>query len=62
MSRDPTENDWQLWRQDDSGNRYLVAGKLSEVEARRLLEEYEARGHKQLYWIARAPTGRRDQG
>ena len=38
-------------RQDDNGNRYVVASRLTESEARSLAAAYEARGHKQLYWI-----------
>jgi hypothetical protein len=51
---DATGRDWQLWRQDDAGNRHLVRVDLSEDEARRLRDDYEARGHKQFYWIQRA--------
>jgi hypothetical protein len=38
-------------RQDDNGNRYVVAAVLTESEARLLSASYEARGHKQLYWV-----------
>lgn len=38
-------------RQDDNGNRYLVAAGLSRAAAETLAAEYEARGHKQLYWV-----------
>lgn len=54
MKVKPSEGDWQVWRQDDAGNQYLIVSGLSEVEARRLLVEYERRGHKQLYWIRRS--------
>jgi hypothetical protein len=46
-----TERDWCVLRQEDSGNRYVVAASLTEAEARLLSAAYEARGHKQLYWI-----------
>ncbi|MDQ0310393.1 MULTISPECIES: hypothetical protein [Kitasatospora] len=42
---------YRVMRQDDNGNRYLVAGGLDRAEAERLAAEFEARGHKQLYWV-----------
>lgn len=44
---------FRLMRQDDNGNRYVVARGLSREDADRLAAEYEARGHKQLYWVER---------
>lgn len=38
-------------RQDDNGNRYLVAKGLTREEAERQAAQFEARGHKQLYWV-----------
>lgn len=38
-------------RQDDHGNRYVVAEGLTEAEARERAAVYAARGHKQMYWI-----------
>jgi hypothetical protein len=38
-------------RQDDNGNRSVVAAALTEPEARRLSASYAARAHKQLYWV-----------
>jgi hypothetical protein len=38
-------------RQDDSGNRFVVAAALTEPEARLLSASYAARAHKQLYWV-----------
>jgi len=43
---------WTVWRQDDNGNRFEVARKDSRDAAERLAAELEARGHKQLYWVA----------
>ena len=40
-------------RQDDNGNRYVVAEHLTEDEARTLAAELEARAHKQIYEIER---------
>jgi hypothetical protein len=45
------DRDWCVMRQDDNGNRYVVATSLSEAEASALAATYAARGHKQLYWI-----------
>ncbi|WP_199881718.1 SPOR domain-containing protein [Streptomyces sp. CB03911] len=42
---------YRVMRQDDNGNRYLVAGGLGRAEAERLAAEFEARGHKQLYRV-----------
>lgn len=41
----------RVMRQDDNGNRFLLARGLSRAEAEALAAEYEARGHKQLYWV-----------
>ncbi len=41
---------WAIWRTDDNGNTFLVRSGLTHPEALRLVAEFEARGHKQLYW------------
>ena len=41
---------WEVHRQDDNGNRFIVQTGLSREEAERLVEQFEARGHKQVYW------------
>jgi len=41
---------WAVWRQDDHGNLHLMQANLIEKEARELVAEYEARGHKQTYF------------
>jgi hypothetical protein len=43
---------WIVWRQGDHGNRVQVAVFDTKSEADRRAEELEARGHKQLYWVA----------
>jgi catechol 2,3-dioxygenase-like lactoylglutathione lyase family enzyme len=43
---------WAVWRQDDHGNRFLISGGHSRMEAERLCLEFEARGHKQIYWAS----------
>lgn len=45
------EDRWELWRQDDNGTRQPIARFASREEAQRACDEFEARGHKQLYWI-----------
>ncbi|MEV7771668.1 SPOR domain-containing protein [Kitasatospora sp. NPDC086791] len=45
---------YRVMRQDDNGNRFLVAKDLDGAEAQRLAAEFEARGHKQLYWVEAA--------
>ncbi|MFE4519805.1 SPOR domain-containing protein [Kitasatospora sp. NPDC056783] len=42
---------YRVMRQDDNGNRFLVARDLDRAAARRLAAEFEARGHKQMYWV-----------
>ncbi|HET7505475.1 MAG TPA: SPOR domain-containing protein [Kofleriaceae bacterium] len=54
-----SERGWCVMRQDDSGNRFVVASALTEPEARLLAASYEARGHKQLYWIEPMATDAR---
>ncbi|MEV8098802.1 (deoxy)nucleoside triphosphate pyrophosphohydrolase [Kitasatospora sp. NPDC085879] len=44
-------DDHRVMRQDDNGNRFLVATGLGRAEAEALAAEFEARGHKQLYWV-----------
>jgi UDP-N-acetyl-2-amino-2-deoxyglucuronate dehydrogenase len=44
------EQTWTVYRQDDNGNRFVVSTRLGREEAERLVAEFEARGHKQVYW------------
>lgn len=48
----PVSVDWTVWRQDDNGNQFRISGGHPREEAERLCDEFEARGHKQLYWIS----------
>jgi hypothetical protein len=50
----PVDPLWELWRQDDNGNRFLVSAGHSRAEADRLAADFEARGHKQMYWVSPA--------
>ena len=43
---------FQVWRIDDNGNVFTVGEPTSERDARCLVQQYEARGHKQMYWVA----------
>lgn len=48
----PDETRWVLHRLDDNGNRFEVATFPTREAAEAALREYEARGHKQTYWVA----------
>ena len=55
----PAARRWQLWREDDNANRYLVSVYPDEAGARARLADFEAGVvHKQHYWIQEAPLGR----
>lgn len=41
---------WTVFRQDDHGNRFVVATNLTQQAAEQLVILYEQRGHKQHYW------------
>lgn len=50
--QDESEARWEVWRQDDNGNRYLVSAHPDEPAAKRRLAELESGVvHKQTYWI-----------
>ena len=58
---------WSVWRTDDNGNTFIVRAGLSSEGAERLVAEFTARGHKQLYFAQKrevsGPTGaERDAG
>lgn len=42
---------YELWRQDDNGGSFLMQTFDNEEEALATQHLYEARGHKQIYWI-----------
>ena len=46
------EHLWSVWRQDDNGNRFLISTGHTRAEAQRICEMFEAKGHKQTYWIS----------
>lgn len=51
--RETTPESWTVWRQDDYGNRFAMDVLATERTARCLAQTYEARAHKQGYWVER---------
>ena len=51
----PPESVWVVWRIDDNGNTFIVREHLTQDEADRVVVEFTARGHKQMYWAERKP-------
>jgi hypothetical protein len=47
---------WELWRQDDNGNRFVIGRFDSAAEAEAEQRRFEALGHKQTYWVQPAAT------
>ncbi len=46
----PIDSSYELWRQDDNGNKFIVSlGSEEDMDA--LLEQFESRSHKQTYWV-----------
>jgi len=43
---------WQVWRQDDNGNRFLVGSYVSKTIAEIRIAELTKCHHKQTYWIS----------
>jgi UDP-N-acetyl-2-amino-2-deoxyglucuronate dehydrogenase len=43
-------NQYAVWRIDDNGNTFMVREHVSREDAERLVAEFTARGHKQMYW------------
>ena len=43
---------FELWRQDDNGNRFLISSFAYLDEAEAKLGEFESKGHKQHYWLS----------
>ncbi len=48
---------WELWRQDDNGNRFLVGIYGDHATAERMLAELTRTPHKQYYWITETTEG-----
>jgi hypothetical protein len=58
-SSDGPEGGWELWRQDDNGNRFRIARFGTQSEAGAEQQRFESLGHKQTYWVqpAKARSG-----
>ena len=48
-------NDWAVYRQDSTGNEFVVKRELSESEAESLAAHYISLGHHQHYWVDKQP-------
>jgi hypothetical protein len=42
---------YELWRQDDNGNRVRIDVFESAAAAEAARAAFEARAHKQMYWV-----------
>jgi hypothetical protein len=42
---------WELWRQDDNGNHFLIGSYPDLREAEHALTRISRHKHKQTYWI-----------
>lgn len=42
---------WRLMRLDDNGNEFEMARFDDKAEAERVRASFEARGHKQMYYL-----------
>lgn len=46
---------YELWRQDDNGNRFLIAVYDDRDSADKRLAGLAGNPHKQMYWITELP-------
>lgn len=46
---------WYLFRVDDNGNRFAMARLATRADAEALARLFEARGHKQTYYVVSEP-------
>lgn len=53
MGDSDSQTVWSVLRLDDNGVEFVMASKLTRPEADALAKKYEARGHKQTYWISK---------
>ena len=51
-SEERKKGGFSVWRLEDN-NAFLVRDGLTEEEALALVREFEARGHRQAYWVER---------
>ena len=54
--KEPQSESFCLRRQDDNGVRYEIARYASRAEALTALATFEARGHKQTYFVEEAQS------
>lgn len=52
---------WELWRQDDNGNRFRIGRFATEARADAEQRRFEALAHKQIYWVERREDGGGDE-
>jgi hypothetical protein len=50
----PRSRPFRVVRLDANGNEFTIRATSSRCEADGLVREFEARGHKQTYWIERS--------
>lgn len=50
-----SNDNWAVFRQDFTGNEFLVEQNLTEQRARELVIEYESHKHHQHYWACEIP-------
>ena len=55
-----SDHNWAVFRQDFTGNEFLVEQNLSEARARELVIEYESHKHHQHYWACAIPDSKID--
>ena len=48
-----SDSNWQLWRQDDNGHRFLVGTYPTKEAADSRLAELTVGHHKQTYWVCK---------
>jgi hypothetical protein len=46
---------WELWRQDEYGNEFLIREFDDSASAEAARDELVAGGHHQHYWVKAAP-------
>lgn len=46
----------ELWRQDDHGHKFLIETFACKADAVKAMKEFEARLHKQTYWVEKAES------
>jgi hypothetical protein len=42
---------FELWRQDDNGNRVLIRRFDTRASAEAEVARFESLGHRQIYWV-----------